>query len=178
MDLISAFARTLSIEAFSTFRILPRIGRIAWKLRSRAVFAEPPAESPSTIKISHSDRILFLCSLPVCPFVSNEYFCLVSIFVLAFSSLLRIWQIAQRRQEHFSALRDCGQNTAESPRPLLFRRPLPHPGCPAFVFVWPSNRGSGCLIEITAVIPFQDIRSRKVIVFFLLRHRSLWHSCS
>ena len=47
--LISAFASTLSILAFSTFRILPRIGRIAWNIRSLAVFAEPPAESPSTI---------------------------------------------------------------------------------------------------------------------------------
>ena len=40
----------MSIEAFSTFNILPRIGRIACVRLFLAVFAEPPAESPSTIK--------------------------------------------------------------------------------------------------------------------------------
>ncbi len=36
----------------ATLRILPRSGRIAWRSRSRACLAEPPAESPSTMKIS------------------------------------------------------------------------------------------------------------------------------
>ena len=49
----SVFWRILSIRAFSTFRILPRIGRIAWYFGLRPDFAEPPAESPSTMKISH-----------------------------------------------------------------------------------------------------------------------------
>ena len=56
--LISAWtswlASTWSIRAFSTLRILPRIGRIAWVRGSRPLLAEPPAESPSTMKISHS----------------------------------------------------------------------------------------------------------------------------
>ena len=47
------FCRTLSIRAFSTLRILPRIGRIAWYCGLRPDLAEPPAESPSTMKISH-----------------------------------------------------------------------------------------------------------------------------
>ncbi len=38
----------LSKRAFSTFRILPFSGRIAWVRRSRPCLAEPPAESPST----------------------------------------------------------------------------------------------------------------------------------
>jgi len=45
-------ARILSAEALATLRILPRSGRIAWVSRSRACFAEPPALSPSTRKIS------------------------------------------------------------------------------------------------------------------------------
>ena len=45
---ISSKARILSSRARSTFRILPRSGRIAWKRRSRPCLAEPPAESPST----------------------------------------------------------------------------------------------------------------------------------
>ena len=43
----------MSILAFSTFRIFPFRGRIAWNRLSRACFAEPPAESPSTRKSSH-----------------------------------------------------------------------------------------------------------------------------
>ena len=50
----SVLASTLSMRAFSTLRILPRIGRIAWIRGSRPPLAEPPAESPSTTKISHS----------------------------------------------------------------------------------------------------------------------------
>ena len=38
----------LSKRAFSTLRILPFSGRIAWFLRLRPCLAEPPAESPST----------------------------------------------------------------------------------------------------------------------------------
>ncbi len=50
---ISSFSNTLWCIAFSTFKILPRNGMMAWKLRSRPCFAVPPAESPSTKKISH-----------------------------------------------------------------------------------------------------------------------------
>ena len=38
--------------AFSTLRILPRIGKMAWNSRFRPDLADPPAESPSTMKIS------------------------------------------------------------------------------------------------------------------------------
>ncbi|CAM5540804.1 hypothetical protein STENM327S_06701 [Streptomyces tendae] len=50
---ISWFCRIRSMRAFSTLRILPRIGRIAWYCGLRPDLAEPPAESPSTMKISH-----------------------------------------------------------------------------------------------------------------------------
>ena len=49
---ISLFASMRSSRAFSTLISLPRIGRIAWFARSRPCFAVPPAESPSTMKIS------------------------------------------------------------------------------------------------------------------------------
>ena len=42
------------MRLFSTLMILPRSGSTAWVLRSRACFAEPPAESPSTMKSSAS----------------------------------------------------------------------------------------------------------------------------
>src|SRR3954470_7635237 len=47
--------RTLSMRARSTLRILPRRGSTACVLRSRPCLAEPPAESPSTMKISLRD---------------------------------------------------------------------------------------------------------------------------
>src|SRR5260221_9567473 len=37
---------------FSLLMIFPRRGRIAWYVRSRPIFAEPPALSPSTMKSS------------------------------------------------------------------------------------------------------------------------------
>ena len=55
-DWISVLATTLSIDARSTLRILPRNGRIACVFGSRASRAEPPAESPSTMNSSVSSR--------------------------------------------------------------------------------------------------------------------------
>ncbi len=55
----SVFCSTFSRRAFSTLRILPRIGKIAWKRRSRPSFAEPPAESPQRYRFRRaSDRSL------------------------------------------------------------------------------------------------------------------------
>ena len=48
------FFSILSSRARSTFRILPRIGRMAWVRGSRARTAVPPAESPSTMNSSLS----------------------------------------------------------------------------------------------------------------------------
>src|ERR1700687_1344479 len=45
---ISWLPSILSKRARSTLRILPRSGSTAWKARSRACLALPPAESPST----------------------------------------------------------------------------------------------------------------------------------
>ena len=50
----SADDSILSKRARSTLRILPLSGRIACVRRSRPCLAEPPAESPSTMKISDS----------------------------------------------------------------------------------------------------------------------------
>ncbi len=63
---ISWLESTLSIRAFSTFKILPRSGSTACVLRSRPCFAEPPAESPSTMKSSASEgsRTVQSASLP------------------------------------------------------------------------------------------------------------------
>src|SRR5213593_93535 len=54
MVAISWLLSILSKRAFSTFRIFPLMGRMAWNFRSRPCFADPPALSPSTIKISQN----------------------------------------------------------------------------------------------------------------------------
>jgi hypothetical protein len=56
----SAEDSILSKRAFSTLRILPLSGRMAWYLRLRPCFAEPPAESPSTKNNSDKRGILLL----------------------------------------------------------------------------------------------------------------------
>src|SRR5919197_156466 len=63
---ISAEVSIFSKRAFSTFRILPRSGRIAWLRRSRPCLAEPPAESPSTMysSLSEGSRDWQSASLP------------------------------------------------------------------------------------------------------------------
>src|ERR1700678_1801055 len=48
----SAFFSMSASDAFWTFRILPLIGRRAWNSESRASFAVPRAESPSTMNSS------------------------------------------------------------------------------------------------------------------------------
>src|SRR5918999_1125474 len=52
----SLFSRTLASVIPSVFITFPRSGRIACFARSRPCFADPPAESPSTMKISLSSR--------------------------------------------------------------------------------------------------------------------------
>ena len=52
---ISALVSILSKRARSTFSTLPRRGSTAWLSRLRPCLALPPAELPSTMKISHLD---------------------------------------------------------------------------------------------------------------------------
>ena len=54
MSFSSLFDSTLLVDACSAFSTLPRSGRIAWNSRLRPCFAEPPAESPSTMNSSLS----------------------------------------------------------------------------------------------------------------------------
>ena len=58
----SVFFNILSSRARSTFKIFPRIGKMAWVRGSRASSAVPPAESPSTMKISLSSGLPLLQS--------------------------------------------------------------------------------------------------------------------
>ena len=89
--LISALPSILSSLAFSTLRILPRSGRIACVARLLAVFAEPPAESPSTIYISQFLGSLSeqSANLPGSEVLSSAVFLLVKSLAFLAASLAR-----------------------------------------------------------------------------------------
>ena len=158
--------------AFSTFRILPLIGKIAWNSRFLAVLAEPPAESPSTIKISHFSGSLQL-QFASFPLLSKEYFGFVSIFVFVFSSAFLIFaDFSAQPITAFSSSRwrskyicSCSEITDETA--------FAASGLSSFVFVWPSNLGSGCLTETTATRPFLTSVPVKFASFSLMMPSSL-----
>ena len=166
MVLISALARTLSIEAFSTFKIFPRMGRIAWYWRFRPIFADPPAESPSTMKISHLDgsRLSQLASFPL---LSKENLDFDSILVLAFSSAFRIFAdfsaqaMMDFRTSRFRSKKSCSSS------PQMENTAFVASALASFVFVWPSKMGSGCFTATTAVIPFLVSAPVKFVSFSL-----------
>ncbi len=58
MSCTSCDASSSAGSTSQVFRILPRSGMTAWNSRSRACFAEPPAESPSTRNSSAHARLL------------------------------------------------------------------------------------------------------------------------
>ena len=74
--LISSLPSILSKRAFSTFRILPLSGRIAWKRRSRPCLADPPADSPSTMysSLSAGSRSWQSASLPGSELPSSQQY--------------------------------------------------------------------------------------------------------
>jgi len=89
MALISVFPKILSSLAFSTLRILPLSGKIACVALLRAVFAEPPAESPSTIYISQFSGFLSeqSANLPGSVVFSRAVFLLVKSLAFLAASL-------------------------------------------------------------------------------------------
>jgi hypothetical protein len=79
----------LSVLDFQVLRIFPLKGSIAWNLRSRPCLAEPPAESPSTIKISERDGSFSWqsASLPGRLVISKAVFLLVNSLAFLAASL-------------------------------------------------------------------------------------------
>ena len=142
-----------SRRAFSTFKILPRSGRIACVARLLAVLAEPPAESPSTIKISQFSGFLSeqSASLPGKAVPSNAVLRLVRSRALRAASLA-LCASRDFSQIFFATSGFCSRKyvscsvTTEStaPRASLL---------PSFCFVCPSNCGSSILMLMIAVRP-------------------------
>ena len=137
----------------STLNILPRIGRIAWKCRSRPCFAEPPAESPSTMNISQfaaslSEQSANLPGRP--PPVIGFLRCTLSRALraatraVAASTTLSTMSFASFGCSSRYALRASPTACCTAPATSLL---------PNFVLVCPSNCGSATFTEITAVRP-------------------------
>ena len=163
---ISAFWRALSSRAFSTFRILPRMGRIAWIDRSRACLAEPPAESPSTTNSSHIEGSVLWqsASLPGS--------------VVSSSPLRRVRSRAARAASRaFAACDDFRKMRFASPgcsSRNVVRRSLTVvstseriDALPSFVLVWPSNCGSRSFTDTMPTSPSRTSSPRRLSSFSL-----------
>ena len=151
--LISSLPSILSRRAFSTFRILPFSGKIAWNLRSRPCLAEPPALSPSTRYSSHSagSRLEQSASLPGSEAESSADLRLVRSRALRAASR----PCAAVRHLPTIALASLGCSSRYCPRYWLTSastRPLTSV-LPSLALVWPSNCGSGIFTEMIAVRP-------------------------
>ena len=122
-------------------------------MRSRPIFAEPPALSPSTMKSSADSGSLIeqSASFPGSDIdssadlrrVSSRAFRAACRARCAAIALVMIW----RASVGFSS-----KNSESFWLTAVETSPLTH-GLPSFVFVWPSNCGSWSLTEITAASP-------------------------
>ena len=99
----------MSLRDFSVFKIFPFKGRTAWFFLSLACFAEPPAESPSTINSSQFSGNLSWqsASLPGKELISKaEFFLETSLAFLAASraaAASRIFEITNLESFGFSS---------------------------------------------------------------------------
>ena len=143
----------LSKRAFSTLRILPFSGRIAWVRRSRPCFAEPPAESPSTRNNSDSAGSFSWqsASLPGRPAISSAPLRRVISRAFRAASLARAASIIFET----IALASCGFSRRNSSRRVAIAdstAPLISDET-SLSFVWDENLGSCTFTDNTAVRP-------------------------
>ena len=149
----SADDNILSKRAFSTLRILPFSGRIAWVRRSRPCLAEPPAESPST-RYSSDWAGSFSwqsASLPGRPATSRAPLRRVISRALRAASLARaastIFDVMAFASAGFSSRNSCNFSPITDSTALLTSDDT------SLSLVWEENFGSGTLTDNTAVRP-------------------------
>ena len=156
-----------SNRARSTFRILPRRGRIACVRRSRPVCADPPAESPSTKNTSVLDGSFSeqSFSLPARKFTSSAVLRRVSSRALRAASrasaasmilptiVLASFGFSSNHSANFSFIRlsTAGRTSDETSLSL----------------VWLENLGSGTLTDKTQVKPSRASSPVKFTFSFL-----------
>jgi hypothetical protein len=152
----SAFLSMSLSDAFCTLRILPRIGSSAWNSESRATFAVPSAESPSTINSSLRSS------------AERQSTSLAGSAEVASADLRRWFSRCSRAAIRVLAAAATFSSTARAccllPRPRASKKALSSPsttsftiraaaGVPSTSLVCPSNCGSGSRTAITAVSP-------------------------
>ena len=149
----SLLASTLSMRAFSTLRILPRIGRIAWVCGLRPRTAEPPAESPSTMNTSEMTGSLLWQSrsLPGRPPDSSRPLRRVASRALR-AAIRAAAACTDLRTMSRPSLGWAPSQWPSSSVTARWTKPLTSE-LPSLVLVWPSNCGSPSLTESTAVRP-------------------------
>ncbi len=150
---ISALSNTLCGCAFSTLRILPRKDKIACVTRSRPFLAEPPAELPSTIKISHSSglREEQSANLPGRVVISIPPLRLIC--SLAFREAIRAFAALTTFSIINFAILGFSNKKRFNPSPKTPETIRRTSEFPSFVFVCPSYCGLGCFTETIALRP-------------------------
>ena len=131
---ISLFFSILSMRARSTLRILPRIGRIACVRGSRASTAVPPAESPSTMKISDSSAFFDEQSFSLSGMPAPDRAVLRRMALRAFFAAARA--CAAARPFLTILLASAGFSSIHSAEPLR-RWPSARTNAPARCRAWP-----------------------------------------
>ena len=159
------------MRAFSTLRIFPFRGRIAWKRLSLPCFAEPPAESPSTRYISHCSGSVIeqSASLPGSALDSSADFLRTSSRALRAASracadciAFSIIFFATGGFSSRNSASLCPTDADTSPAISLL---------PSLPFVCPSNCGSGSLTLTTAVMPSRTSSPESVVLVLLFLKR-------
>ena len=142
-----------SSRAFSTLRILPRRGRIAWVARERAVLAEPPAESPSTMKISQFFGSLSVqsASFPGRDRPSRAFFLRVISRAFLAASRAR-WASRDFSTVALPTFGFCSRKIVRHSDSTELTAPLASE-LPSFCLVCPSNWGSSIFTEMIEVRP-------------------------
>ena len=150
---ISLLDKTLSILAFSAFITFPLNGKIAWYFLFLPCFADPPAESPSTKYSSLNDGSYSeqSASLPGSAEMSNTFFLLTSSLAF-FAASLALAAFSAFCIIVLAILGFCSKKSVKDSDIIESHIPLISP-FPSFVFVCPSNCGSGTLIDRIAVNP-------------------------
>jgi len=134
-------AASLPDPALATLRILPRSGSTAWLTRLRACLAEPPAESPSTMKISAPAAAVAeqSASLP-----GSRSFWIAVLRLTSFSCRRRMRSSALWMTQSSSLLASAGLLVSQwsNGSRMAFSTMRVAAAVASLSFVWPTNSGS------------------------------------
>ena len=150
---ISLFFNILSSRARSTLRILPRMGSSACVRGSRALSADPPAESPSTMNSSLSSGLPLLQSFNLSGMPAPVSAVLRRIALRAFLAATRACAAACAFLTRRLASTGFSSSHSASRSLVAFCTKERIGTLPSLALVCPSNCGSRSFTETIAVMP-------------------------